>query len=152
MTDETTMSGSCYCGEVTVEVHGQPMASGLCHCEDCQKFHAAPFMAWNVWPSAQVEVTAGEINASEKSPHLKRVSCRKCGGNVMGILPDVDMTVVFPSTLKASGLTFEPQFHQFYDERVLEIADGVPKFVDKPEAFGGSGVQIDEPDATAWKA
>lgn len=148
----TTHQGSCYCGAVTVTVIGPPLASGLCHCAECQKFHAAPFMAWSVWPSAQVEVTSGEVHGSTKSAHLARVSCRACGGNVMGILPDADMTVVFPSTLKESALAFEPQFHQFYGEHVVSMADGVPKFVDKPEPFGGSGEMIAEPDGTEWGA
>lgn len=149
MTETNEYSGTCYCGAVTATVHGQPIASGLCHCEDCQKFHAAPFMAWNVWPSDQVTVK-GDTNASKKSPHLQRVSCKECGGNVMGILPDMGMTVVFPSTLKHSGLKFVPQFHQFYNEHVVSFADGLPKFVDKPTEFGGKGAQIEEPASTSW--
>ncbi len=149
MSEKDVYSGSCYCGAVTVSVQGDPMASGLCHCEDCQKFHAAPFMAWNVWPSDQVKVL-GDTNASTRSPHLQRVSCKTCGGNVMGVLADMGMTVVFPSTLKHSGLKFAPQFHQFYQEHVVSFADGVPKFTDKPAEFGGSGNRIAEPASTHW--
>lgn len=149
MSKNVEHTGACYCGSVTVRVEGDPLASGLCHCEDCQKFHASPFMAWNVWTSDCVSIT-GETNASRKSAHLKRVSCKKCGGNVMGVLPDVGMTVVFPSTLKHADLKFTPQFHQFYCENVVELADGVPKFIDKPAEFGGSGQQIPEPSATHW--
>lgn len=150
MSDTCTHSGTCYCGAVTVEVRGDPLAQGLCHCADCQKFHAAPFMAWRVWPSQNVKISGGETNASRKTD-LKRISCRKCGGNIMGILPGVDMTVVFPSTLAPTDIPFEPQFHQFYGEHVVSIPDGVPKFVDKPEAFGGSGAQIEEPSKSDWK-
>lgn len=149
MAQQTTYPGKCYCGQVTIEVKGEPIAAGLCHCEDCQKFHAAPFMAWNVWPSDQVSFQ-GDINASTKSQHLQRVSCKKCGGNVMGVLPDMAMTVVFPSTLKHSGLKFSPQFHQFYDEHVVSFADGIPKFFNKPTEFGGSGELMDEPGETQW--
>jgi len=28
-----TYSGSCFCGEVQLEVHGEPVAQGYCHCE-----------------------------------------------------------------------------------------------------------------------
>lgn len=150
MSENDVYSGRCYCGAVTVSVQGAPLAAGLCHCEDCQKFHAAPFMAWNVWPSDQVEI-GGDTNASTKSPHLQRVSCKACGGNVMGVLPDMGMTVVFPSTLKHSGLAFTPQFHQFYGEHVVSFADGLPKFANKPAEFGGDGERIDEPATTQWR-
>ena len=149
MSENNVYSGCCYCGLVSVAVHGDPMAAGLCHCEDCQKFHAAPFMAWNVWPSDQVEIQ-GQTNASTKSAHLQRVSCTACGGNVMGILPGVGLTVVFPSTLKHSGLKFTPQFHQFYSEHVVSVADDLPKFTNKPKEFGGDGDRMDEPATTQW--
>ncbi len=68
----------------------------------------------------------------------------------MGVLPDMGMTVVFPSTLKHSSLTFAPQFHQFYSERVTNFADGLPKFADKPAEFGGSGERMEEPETTQW--
>ena len=130
MTKDTKSRGSCYCGHVTVEVQGTPMASGLCHCEDCQKFHAAPFMAWCVWPTGRVEIKSGEVNASEKSAHLKRVSCRKCGGNVVGVLPEVDMTVVFGwrsrqscHVVKSKGIVFKGCFAPGPDTPLVASCD-----------------------------
>ena len=33
----------------------------------------------------------------------------------------------------------EPQLHIFYGERVMDVADDLPKFKDLPEPFGGTG-------------
>lgn len=33
----------------------------------------------------------------------------------------------------------EPQLHIFYGERVMNVADDLPKFKDLPEPFGGTG-------------
>ena len=68
----------------------------------------------------------------------------------MGALPDMGLTVVFPSTLKHSGLKFSPQFHQFYGEHVVSFADGLPKFTNKPAEFGGNGERMIEPETTHW--
>ena len=64
--------------------------------------------------------------------------------------PKVNMTVVYPMTLVGSGLAYEPAFHIYYAERVMDIADGLPKFADMPEQFRGSGETVDEPQRTGW--
>ena len=60
------------------------------------------------------------------------------------------MTVVYPMTLAGSGLSYAPAFHIFYAERVMDVADGLPKFAQMPEQFGGSGEQIAEPEKSGW--
>lgn len=150
MDSETkTYSGPCYCGATTVTVNGGPMASGYCHCDDCKRFHGAPFMGWSVWMADAVEIE-GEVNKSTVVDHLNRITCASCGGKVAGHLPGAGMTVVFPTILKDSGLEFKPQLHQFYDERLMDIDDALPKFVNKPEDFGGDGIQSVAPQRTGW--
>ena len=80
-----------------------------------------------------------------------RVSCAKCGGCVANQKPRIDMTVVYPMTLAGSGFDYQPSSHIFYTERVMDFADGLPKFVDLPSQLGGSGETVDEPGTSAWK-
>ena len=37
-----THTGGCYCGAVEIEVRGEPMEMGYCHCENCRRYSAAP--------------------------------------------------------------------------------------------------------------
>ena len=37
----------------------------------------------------------------------------------------------------------QPTAHVHYRERVLDIADDLPKFSDVPEAFGGTGKRVE---------
>ena len=62
------------------------------------------------------------------------------------------MTAVYPMTLAGPQDTFkfEPAFHIFYEERVMDVGDGLPKFVDVPEQFGGSGKTVEEASSTGW--
>ncbi len=143
MTGEKTYSGQCYCGHTKVTVQGEPLASGYCHCASCRSFHGSPFIGWCVWPSEAVSFSA-ELRGTTKNPSLARSTCAECGGKIAGVLKDAGMTVVFPSVLAGSGLEFQPQMHKYYEDRVVDIADGVPKFVDGPEAFGGSGEMVPE--------
>jgi hypothetical protein len=42
------------------------------------------------------------------------------------------------------ALTFSPGVHVNYAETVLPMRDGLPKFKDFPEGFGGSGEMVAE--------
>ena len=152
MLDHThTHQGSCYCGQVTVEVTGDPVFSAYCHCNSCRKWHSAPMTALAAWPESSVSVT-GEVVVSRKNDETQRTSCAKCGGNVLTTKPGLGWKVVYPLTLSGSDFAYRPDAHIFYDERVVEFNDGLPKFSDVPTEAGGSGAMIDEPSGSGWMA
>jgi hypothetical protein len=142
--------GSCYCGSVKVTVTGSPRSSAICHCHSCRKWHAAPINAWSIWKTDDVSITGGPVITSSQNEASGRVTCEKCGGCVANHKPKVNMTVVYPMTLAGSGLKYEPACHIFYSERVMDFADGLPKFADMPEKMGGTGKRIEEPETTGW--
>ena len=41
-------------------------------------------------------------------------------------------------------LTFEPQLHVFYGEKMVSVVDGLPKMKDMPAEMGGSGETLPE--------
>tara|TARA_B100000700_G_scaffold158836_1_gene176040 strand:- start:85 stop:552 length:468 start_codon:yes stop_codon:yes gene_type:complete len=141
--------GTCYCGTVEVVVTGPPTASGFCHCHSCRKWHSAPINAFSIWPKDKVEIT-GDLIVSNKDPVSERMTCSKCGGCLANGKPTLNMVAVYSQTLADSGFKYVPDFHIFYDERVIDIADGLPKFNDLPETFGGSGNQVNEPEHSGW--
>ena len=143
--------GSCYCGAVKVTVQGPPAASGYCHCHECRKWHSAPVNAWSIWPSANVSID-GPVITSKVSELSHRVSCSECGGCVANLKPTLGMIVVYPMTLAlpATNFRFTPAMHIFYAERVMDVNDGLPKFADMPEPFGGSGKTLAESASTGW--
>jgi hypothetical protein len=44
-----THTGQCYCGAVEIEVRGDPLEMGYCHCENCRRYSAAPVSAFTLW-------------------------------------------------------------------------------------------------------
>ena len=61
---------------------------------------------------------------------------------------------VYPMTLATAedSLSFEPSSHIFYGENVMDLADGMPKFVALPPDFGGTGETAAEASHTVWRA
>ena len=144
-------SGTCYCGSVRVTVKGDPVVAGYCHCNSCRKWHSAPINAWAAWAEGDVSFE-GATTASTHNSESQRISCKNCGGNIANGKPTKGLMVVYPMTLAESDLKFEPTFHLFHVERVMDVADGLPKFVDAPKEAGFSGVLDEEPAATGWRA
>lgn len=149
MPEDAIHRGGCFCGAVQIAVHGPPVAVGICHCESCRRWLAAPVNAWAVWPDAKVEVSAGEdllleFNKQGDGGPSGRTSCRRCGGALLNRKRQVGATVVYSMALDGSGLAFEPTFHCYYGEGVLHFADGLPKYAGLPASLGGSDERCDE--------
>ena len=139
-----SFEGSCFCGEVRLNVTGEPVAMGYCHCESCRKWSAGPVNAFTLWVADAVQVTHGaeSLEGYNKTSNSLRKWCTKCGGHVLSEHPGIGIVDVFAATIP--DLPFRPALHVHYQESVLRIADGLPKMKDMPADFGGSGETIAE--------
>jgi hypothetical protein len=136
--------GSCFCGAVTIEASGAPVAMGYCHCRSCRSWSAAPVNAFTLWKPEAVGIVAGaeHIATFAKTPMSERQYCRRCGGHLMTNHPPLGLIDVYSATLPT--LEFAPAVHVNYAETVLRIRDGLPKLKDFPKEFGGSGETMSE--------
>ena len=143
MADEVHQ-GQCFCGAVGIEASGQPEAQGYCHCESCRSISGAAVRGFTLWPKDSVRVTKGEdqLAGFNKMGFSDRQHCAGCGGAVLIQHPTIGMTDVHSSTIP--DFDFRPMVHLNYQEKVLPIRDGLPKFKDMPAEFGGSGEMLAE--------
>lgn len=136
--------GQCFCGQVEVEVSGEPAAQGYCHCESCRSMSGAPVRGFTLWPADAVRVTRGEgqLKGYNKTDFSDRRHCSNCGGQVLIYHPSIGMTDVHSETL--ADFEFRPALHVNYQERTLPVRDGLPKLKDFPSELGGSGETLPE--------
>lgn len=144
LSDNQKYRGSCFCGGVELEVSGKCIAMGYCHCDSCRHWSAAPVTAYSLWTPDAVKITKGEdkIMTYNKTPKSYRKSCSACGGHIFTDHKQIGLLDVYPAVL--TELEFEPSMHVFYEDSVLVIKDGLPKFKDLPEEAGGSGKLLTE--------
>ena len=144
MNTTSSHEGSCFCGSVRISVHGEPAAVGYCHCESCREWSASPVNAFSLWPNDAVHIVHGEslIQGYSKTPRSHRKWCRNCGGHLFTVHPHWGLTDVYAAVI--ASLPFQPKVHVNYQESVLRLSDGVPKFCDLPAEMGGSGVPAQE--------
>jgi hypothetical protein len=135
----TTHTGSCTCGAVTLEMNGDPLDMGYCHCAACRKYSGAPVNAFVLWKEGDVKITQGEEHLThfQSSAISDRRFCAKCGAHVRIDHPGIsliDVRAAVPSTI-----TWKPTVHLNYEETILPMKDGLPKLRDFPKEIGGSG-------------
>lgn len=131
--------GSCLCGGVKLSVSGLPATAGICHCESCRKWHAAPVNSWALWRDEDVTVTQGEdLLMSYANGISHRFWCGRCGTGMMNRKPN-GRTVVYAMALSGSGYIHNPSCHIHCEESVLEIKDSLPHYIDLPRKWGGTG-------------
>lgn len=137
-------SGECFCGAVKIEVQGEPDVMGYCHCASCRSWSGGPVNAFTIWQPDKVRVSAGaeHVATYNKTPVSERTYCTRCGGHLMTKHPPLGVIDVFAATLPS--LAFKPALHVNYQETVLPMRDGLPKFKDFPAGFGGSDETIPE--------
>ena len=142
MTD--AYKGRCFCGSVEIEARGAPQAMGYCHCGSCRAHSGGPVNAFTLWKADDVRVTRGadKLAAFNKTEFSGRRYCADCGGHVMVDHPSLGMIDVHAAIIP--DLDFQPAVHLHYQETVLPMKDGLPKFRDFPAAVGGSGETIAE--------
>jgi hypothetical protein len=75
-----TQTGSCLCGGVSVTGHGTIGAVSICHCPQCLKHGAGPYMG--VRFSDGIDFGGETLAWFESSAHAMRGFCQTCGSTV----------------------------------------------------------------------
>lgn len=141
---EKTYQGNCFCGAVKLEVTGEPVAMGYCHCGDCRSWSASPVNAFSLWKPESVKITQGaeHVAVFNKTERSYRKFCKICGGHLMSDHPGGNVVDVYAATIPE--FHHLPGVHVHYQETVLPIRDGAPKMKDMPAEMGGSGEMMPE--------
>jgi hypothetical protein len=135
--------GQCPCGAVTYTVEGDPVAQAYCHCRSCQTAHAGPFMAVALFPAGAVTLL-GEttrMSVTKRQHAATRISCARCATRV-AVIPSGEegdqLRGIFPALCESRDW-FRPSMHLYWEQRSIEVRDDLPKYLDEPTEFGGSG-------------
>ncbi len=123
---------SCTCGATTFRTRAAPRFRMLCHCTLCQRFNDAPFADVLIYRARDVEMPPGtvEFTTLKPPPNVQRGKCASCGAPAIEtfhapLLPK--LTMVPRAMHPAKAALPEPIAHFFYNTRIEDAADGLPK-------------------------
>lgn len=124
----------CDCNAVEVTMTGDPKVRAYCHCADCRELLQVPYHSVLAWEPEQVTITRGAEDVVEfQHPRKKmqRVFCKHCGDvlyntNAKGwkLVSQLMLRKCNDDRLPEG---FESTAHFFYDRRVIDIDDSLPK-------------------------
>ncbi|KAI1825230.1 DUF636 domain-containing protein [Xylaria intraflava] len=97
-------TGSCMCGEIKYQFTGEPAATALCHCIDCQKWSGGSFTSNALVPRSVFSVTQGTPKTFDVTGASGKINkhffCPTCGSSLyteLEIMPE--MTCIKAGTL-----------------------------------------------------
>ena len=126
----------CDCGAVELTLRGAPIVHASCHCQDCRDLLNIPFNALDAWDGDVAEVTRGREHLIEypyPGKAMKRYTCRECGATLCNTNA-YDWAVVSQALIRKCNGDLLPgelasDKHFFYEERVVDIRDALPKYL-----------------------
>ena len=129
----------CHCEAVRYEVRADPVDAKICHCSVCQVLHGAPMQWAAIFHKRDVRLNAGvqhlRFYNSALDRHERLLPCKAACARCGTLIADEgrNMWLAFP-TLFDFGTppqvpeAFRPTCHIFYEMRVMDVDDGLPKW------------------------
>jgi hypothetical protein len=116
-----TREAACHCGQLRLQVEGDPLAVSICNCLACQRRTGSAFGMQAGFKAQQVDVTGRFNDFSRISDEADRKEavfhfCPDCGSQVFYTEPD-DPDLIVVSIGSFADPTFPPPTVSGYDSR-----------------------------------
>lgn len=140
MTDRV-FKGSCFCQKVKFECSGALKSCIHCHCSTCQRLAGAPFATVALFEKFSLTEGAEHLGKLATSDKLARYSCKECFAPVHNEIAGFGSGVPISNFERdAAGKlvaadVLKPMAHIFYENRLFDVHDALPKFATKPPNF-----------------
>ena len=128
--DREMLVGGCFCRNIRFEADGEPYNSTICHCSDCRKAAAAPFVAWFSMRVRDLRFIADQPTFFRSSANVTRSFCPRCGTQLtFQSSRSPDEIDIATCSLDDPELV-PPRDHTRVEGRLswIHLADDLPKF------------------------
>lgn len=130
-------SGRCLCGQATYEIEGEPLWTGCCYCEDCQREGGGGHLTGLALPGSAI-AASGTLKVytapGGSGEAIDRTFCSECGSTLFSN-PKVmgDAVIVRAGTLADSD-DLEPGMAVYCSQARSwdKPHEGVPTFAEMP--------------------
>ena len=131
------LTGRCFCGAVSWEGVGEPAVTFYCHCSLCRRAGGAAFVGAAAFKPENT-VFHGEASIRDYTPPGSKVPrryCKECGSYVAEDARPVLGVYALPIGLCSDPVPdiYRPKVHIFYDSRIVDVDDSLPKYLQMPD-------------------
>ena len=130
---ESSPDGRCPCGSVSFRITGKPLLRAFCHCNTCREFNGTDVADVTVFRAADVTVeneSGVDYRAYQRPALARRGKCTSCDRPAVeraSIPFGLDIVILPSGNVLRDALLPAPSMHIFYDRRVADASDGLPK-------------------------
>ena len=135
MTDTPSLRCQCQCGAVQYAASAMPLFRILCHCTICRQFNGgAPFADVLTFRHSDVVKPPADtvrFQTYRPPPNVQRGQCAACSAPAIEVFeaPLFPSLIMVPrSAIQESVPLPEPVGHMFYESRMAEVDDSLPKY------------------------
>lgn len=155
----TKYIGECYCRAVKFYCDDDPFFTQYCHCNKCREVASQSSRdtdkqgyAWTAgYLTSSFHIVSGIDNLEEITRNnAKLFLCKSCHNLIYGISLDKEKQAGIGINASNFNFTnvmpesFIPVRHIWYENRVINFNDNLPKFKDAPKEQFGSGELWDD--------
>jgi hypothetical protein len=135
----TFHTGHCLCGAVSFEITADPVATGHCHCRDCQRASGAGHVSMMAFPADSLKVkgrTVGYRSTADSGASVVREFCPACGSRLFGTSSSMPGLRTVAAGALDDPTIFKPMMTVYASRRQPwdHLAAGIPAFDAMPPA------------------
>lgn len=128
--------GSCLCGSVRYEIHGDISSPIICHCQKCRKVNGSAYAVNGLIKSAEFKLLTDPAVLKEysSSEGVYRVFCGNCGAPIYSRRDNDPAHYRLRLGLLDTPLPQPPQAHIFVASKAEweQICDNLPQYAERP--------------------
>ena len=136
MSEEKFYTGSCLCGAIRYEIHGEIGEVIQCHCKRCRKANGTAFATNAPIKKADFKIVQGEhlLKKFASTPTTARCFCSECASPIISIKAETPDTYRLRIGTLDTPLEHKPVMHIFtaYKAEWDTICDGLPQYNERP--------------------
>ncbi len=126
--------GSCLCGGVQYEYHGEISEIAICHCSQCRRAQGTPFVTNAPVLAEKFVIIRGEhlLKSYFSQPDKRRVFCRECGSPLFSQRTDRPEVLRLRVGTLMGDLEARPGYHIYHDSRAnwFSLSDDLPRYAE----------------------
>jgi hypothetical protein len=135
----TKHSGGCLCGAVKYSFNSEPMMTGVCHCENCQRQSGTAFSIIVGVAKSSFELDGDKtlteyLDKGDTGNSVRRQFCNNCGSPILSLIDSNPELYLLKAGTLDDKSWLVPTIHFWCDSAQpwVEIADHVLKFDRNP--------------------
>ena len=136
MSEEKIYTGSCLCGAIRYEIHGEIGEVIQCHCKRCRKANGTALATNAPIKKADFKIVQGEhlLKKFASTPTTARCFCSECASPIISIKAETPDTYRLRIGTLDTPLEHKPVMHFLtaYKAEWDTICDSLPQYDERP--------------------